>query len=164
MHPRSLYIEKPIGIQHERRITIRLFRQQTHPPAGLNNHSIPPLLDTASRHNTIALRDAIASAKSAIPPNRPTPTRTASSAQWDIPAPTSGRSVPPGPILRDTELQEGFRRYLDTTPTARLREARLVGVHNALAAADPTKTTVATVAADWGFWHLGRFSALYRRR
>ncbi|MEU2007723.1 helix-turn-helix transcriptional regulator [Nocardia sp. NPDC019302] len=61
-------------------------------------------------------------------------------------------------------LQEGFRRYLDTTPTARLREARLVGVHNALAAADPTKTTVAAVAADWGFWHLGRFSALYRRR
>ncbi|MGW5377136.1 AraC family transcriptional regulator [Nocardia sp. NPDC003999] len=61
-------------------------------------------------------------------------------------------------------LQEGFRRYLDTTPTARLREARLVGVHIALAAADPTMTTVAAVAADWGFWHLGRFSALYRRR
>ncbi|MFI2280844.1 AraC family transcriptional regulator [Nocardia beijingensis] len=61
-------------------------------------------------------------------------------------------------------LQEGFRRYLDTTPTARLREARLVGVHAALAAADPTTTTVAAVAADWGFWHLGRFAALYRRR
>ncbi|WP_067805839.1 AraC family transcriptional regulator [Nocardia beijingensis] len=61
-------------------------------------------------------------------------------------------------------LQEGFRRYLDTTPTARLREARLVGVHAALTAADPTTTTVAAVAADWGFWHLGRFAALYRRR
>ncbi|MFC9895984.1 helix-turn-helix domain-containing protein [Nocardia sp. NPDC127579] len=61
-------------------------------------------------------------------------------------------------------LQEGFRRYLDTTPTERLREARLVGVHADLAAADPTTTTVAAIAADWGFWHLGRFSALYRRR
>ncbi|TLG09809.1 AraC family transcriptional regulator [Nocardia cyriacigeorgica] len=61
-------------------------------------------------------------------------------------------------------LQEGFRRYLDTTPTERLREARLVGVHADLAAADPTTTTVAAIAADWGFWHLGRFSALYRKR
>ncbi|MGI5217954.1 AraC family transcriptional regulator [Nocardia sp. CA-290969] len=61
-------------------------------------------------------------------------------------------------------LQEGFRRYLDTTPTERLREARLVGVHADLAAADPTTSTVAAIAADWGFWHLGRFSALYRKR
>ncbi|WP_280314981.1 helix-turn-helix transcriptional regulator, partial [Nocardia abscessus] len=61
-------------------------------------------------------------------------------------------------------LQEGFRRYLDTTPTERLREARLVGVHAELAAADPTTTTIAAIAADWGFWHLGRFSALYRKR
>lgn len=61
-------------------------------------------------------------------------------------------------------LQEGFRRYLDTTPTERLREARLVGVHADLAAADPTTTTVTAIAADWGFGHLGRFSALYRKR
>ncbi|WP_280398633.1 AraC family transcriptional regulator [Nocardia carnea] len=61
-------------------------------------------------------------------------------------------------------LQEGFRRYLVTTPTERLREARLVGVHADLAAADPTTTTVAAIAADWGFWHLGRFSVMYRRR
>lgn len=61
-------------------------------------------------------------------------------------------------------LQEGFRRYLDTTPTARLREARLVGVRAELAGADPARATVSQVAADWGFWHLGRFSGTYRER
>jgi AraC-like DNA-binding protein len=61
-------------------------------------------------------------------------------------------------------LQEGFRRHLDTTPTARLREARLAGVRAELTAADPTRTTVSQVAADWGFWHLGRFAGLYRER
>jgi AraC-like DNA-binding protein len=61
-------------------------------------------------------------------------------------------------------LQEGFRRHLDTTPMARLREARLVGVHAELAAADPTCTTVSQAAADWGFFHLGRFSVAYRER
>jgi AraC-like DNA-binding protein len=61
-------------------------------------------------------------------------------------------------------LQEGFRRHLDTTPTARLREARLVGVRADLAAADPASATVSQLAADWGFWHLGRFAGLYRER
>lgn len=61
-------------------------------------------------------------------------------------------------------LQEGFRRHFDTTPTARLREARLVGVHAELVAADPARVTVSAVAAGWGFWHLGRFSAAYRER
>nr|WP_255426451.1 AraC family transcriptional regulator [Pseudonocardia sp. C8] len=61
-------------------------------------------------------------------------------------------------------LQEGFRRHLDTTPTARLREARLAGVRAELRAADPTRCTVSRVAADWGFHHLGRFAVAYRRR
>lgn len=61
-------------------------------------------------------------------------------------------------------LQEGFRRHLDTTPTARLREARLVRVRAELVAADPARVTVSQVAADWGFFHLGRFSVAYRER
>ncbi|MGW1681877.1 AraC family transcriptional regulator [Saccharopolyspora sp. NPDC002376] len=61
-------------------------------------------------------------------------------------------------------LQEGFRRHLDTTPTARLREARLVGVREELRAADPTRCTVSQVAADWGFHHLGRFAVAYKER
>ncbi|WNV77048.1 AraC family transcriptional regulator [Geodermatophilus sp. DSM 44513] len=61
-------------------------------------------------------------------------------------------------------LQEGFRRHLDTTPTARLREARLAGVRAELAACDPARTTVSRVAADWGLHHLGRFALAYRER
>lgn len=61
-------------------------------------------------------------------------------------------------------LQEGFRRHLDITPMARLREARLVGVHAELAAADAACVTVSAVAAGWGFCHLGRFSVAYRER
>ncbi|MBN9111998.1 MAG: AraC family transcriptional regulator [Pseudonocardia sp.] len=61
-------------------------------------------------------------------------------------------------------LQEGFRRHYDTTPTARLREARLAGVRRELADADPTRRTVSQVAADWGFHHLGRFAVAYKER
>ena len=61
-------------------------------------------------------------------------------------------------------LQEGFRRHLDTTPTARLRAARLAGVRAELTTADPTRCTVSRVAADWGFHHLGRFAVAYRER
>ncbi|MGQ4615842.1 AraC-like ligand-binding domain-containing protein [Nocardia sp. R7R-8] len=61
-------------------------------------------------------------------------------------------------------LQDGFRRYYDTTPTAFLRDVRLQRVRTELMQADPTSTTVTTIAIRWGFVHLGRFSAVYRRR
>ncbi|MEU7893397.1 AraC family transcriptional regulator [Nonomuraea sp. NPDC049152] len=61
-------------------------------------------------------------------------------------------------------LQEGFRAYLGLTPMAHLRQVRLTRVHEELAAGDPARVTVTTVAARWGFLHQGRFAALYRRR
>ncbi|MGQ4615841.1 AraC-like ligand-binding domain-containing protein [Nocardia sp. R7R-8] len=61
-------------------------------------------------------------------------------------------------------LQDGFRRYYNTTPTAYLREIRLHRVRTELLQADPTVTTVTDVAVRWGFLHLGRFSAAYSRR
>ncbi|MCF6735612.1 helix-turn-helix transcriptional regulator [Blastococcus sp. KM273129] len=61
-------------------------------------------------------------------------------------------------------LQAAFRRYRDTTPTAYLRRVRLDRVHRELQAADlTTDTTVAAVAARWGFAHHGRFAAAYRQ-
>ncbi|WP_433293645.1 helix-turn-helix transcriptional regulator [Actinoplanes sp. CA-030573] len=59
-------------------------------------------------------------------------------------------------------LQLAFRRHLNTTPTAYLREARLAHAHHDLRAADPTTTTVAAVAARWGFASHSRFTATYR--
>lgn len=61
-------------------------------------------------------------------------------------------------------LQEGFRRFLDTTPMSYLREVRLRYVREELAAADPASTTVTKIALRWGFLHAGRFSARYHER
>lgn len=59
-------------------------------------------------------------------------------------------------------LQDAFRRQLDSTPMAYLREVRLARVHDDLMAG--RFATVAEVAYRWGFTHLGRFAAAYRAR
>lgn len=61
-------------------------------------------------------------------------------------------------------LQDGFRRFLNTTPTSYLREVRLRHVHEELIAADPADTTVTEIAIRWGFLHVGRFSTQYHHR
>lgn len=61
-------------------------------------------------------------------------------------------------------LQEGFRRYVGMPPMSYLREVRLRRVHAELAAAPPGSVTVTEVACRWGFTHLGRFAAAYRRK
>jgi AraC-like DNA-binding protein len=58
-------------------------------------------------------------------------------------------------------VQLAFRRHLDTTPMAYLRRVRLDHAHRALVAADPRHTTVAAVAARWGFANHSRFTAIY---
>lgn len=60
-------------------------------------------------------------------------------------------------------LQEEFRRTLDTTPMAYLRQLRLEKVRQELAAAEPGTVSVTQVATRWGFVHLGRFAAAYSR-
>ena len=60
-------------------------------------------------------------------------------------------------------LQRAFRRALETTPLGRLRSVRLERAHQELRAAGPG-STVAAVAARWGFGHPGRFAADYRTR
>jgi AraC-like DNA-binding protein len=59
-------------------------------------------------------------------------------------------------------LQLAFRRHLDTTPTAYLRRVRLELAHRELQAADPGATSIAAVAARWGFGSHSRFSSQYR--
>ncbi|BFU43302.1 helix-turn-helix domain-containing protein [Krasilnikovia sp. MM14-A1004] len=61
-------------------------------------------------------------------------------------------------------LQRAFRRHLDTTPTAYLRRVRLDHAHQQLQGAQPGDgTTIATVAAQWGYAHPTRFTNHYRR-
>lgn len=61
-------------------------------------------------------------------------------------------------------LQQGFRRFLDTTPTNYLREVRLQHAREILASADPTSTTVTAIATRCGFLHAGRFAMQYHQR
>ncbi|TRW87785.1 helix-turn-helix domain-containing protein [Mycolicibacterium sp. 018/SC-01/001] len=60
-------------------------------------------------------------------------------------------------------LQYMFRKHLDVTPMEYVRRTRLDRAHQDLRRSDPADTTVAAVAANWGFAHTGRFAALYRQ-
>lgn len=60
-------------------------------------------------------------------------------------------------------LQLGFRRHLGSTPTEYLRQARLAEAHAELLRGEPSETSVGLIARRWGFTHLARFSASYRR-
>ncbi|WEN43559.1 HTH-type transcriptional regulator CdhR [Thauera sp. GDN1] len=60
-------------------------------------------------------------------------------------------------------LQYSFQDVLDLNPVRFLRAIRLNAVRRALKAADPSgRSTVADIAARWGFWHLSHFSAEYK--
>jgi AraC-like DNA-binding protein len=61
-------------------------------------------------------------------------------------------------------LQEGFQRYVGIPPTSYLRNVRMRHAHDELRAADPSVSTVASIAVRWGFHHLGRFAAAYRAK
>ncbi|PPK67057.1 helix-turn-helix transcriptional regulator [Actinokineospora auranticolor] len=59
-------------------------------------------------------------------------------------------------------VQLAFRRHRGTTPMAYLRRVRLECAHRDLRDADPGRETVSAVAARWGFFNAGRFTAYYR--
>jgi AraC-like DNA-binding protein len=59
-------------------------------------------------------------------------------------------------------VQLAFRRHLDMTPTAYLRRVRVGHARTELRSAAPGETTVARVAARWGYVHPSVFAAHYR--
>ena len=61
-------------------------------------------------------------------------------------------------------LFTAFQANLDTTPMRYVKDLRLERVRDALTKADPTAISVATVAMDHGFQHLGHFCADYKAR
>lgn len=65
--------------------------------------------------------------------------------------------------VSERSLQYAFRAYVNMSPLAYLRLCRLNRVRATLRASDPLSTTVTAVAMRFGFMHLGRFAAEYRR-
>lgn len=57
-----------------------------------------------------------------------------------------------------------FTTHLGCTPMDYLRQVRLHHAHRELVRSDPTATTVAEVAARWGFGIVEAFEVFYRRR
>jgi len=59
-------------------------------------------------------------------------------------------------------LEEGFKKHLDTSPMAFVRQVRLQRAREDLMNASPATSSVTHVAERWGFRHLGRFASAYR--
>jgi AraC-like DNA-binding protein len=86
-------------------------------------------------------------------------------AQWaaDVPEETLNLlelSQVAGVSLR--QLQSAFKAFTGMAPSQWLRLRRLNSAHRELLRRGPLETTVAEVAMQWSFWHLGRFSSSYR--
>lgn len=60
-------------------------------------------------------------------------------------------------------LFAGFKKYRNTTPMAHLRFVRMRRAHRDLQSPPDKNTTVTEIALNWGFAHLGRFTAEYRK-
>jgi AraC-like DNA-binding protein len=96
---------------------------------------------------------------------RPRPVKRAIDAMEADPAyPFSAAELARAASISVRALQEGFRRHTGMSPIGYLRQVRLARVHEELCGANAAYVTVADVAHRWGFVHLGRFAASYRRR
>jgi AraC-like DNA-binding protein len=140
-----------------------LLNEQLARPESLAHEPLVgrPLMDSLVRGLLLAADNPYREALIAPPePARPTAVSTAIDVMESEPQePMTASSLAKRSHVSVRSLQEGFRRYMGTTPMTYLRSVRLRHAHEELLAADPSTTTVATVAFRWGFSNLGRFAA-----
>lgn len=60
-------------------------------------------------------------------------------------------------------LERAFKQEFGIPPQKYLFGRRMSGAHRQLWQSEVTETSVAAVANDWGFWHMGQFAKDYRR-
>lgn len=133
-------IHQPLaGASFERLLMTTLLFAQPHNHSDALNRPVPPLGPSAVQH----VMDLM-------------------NASPEVPYTAGDLAAHAGVSLR--ALQAGFRRHLGVSPMAYLNDVRLQRVHAELAGARPGDVTATEVAYRWGFAHLGRFSAAYRKR
>jgi AraC family ethanolamine operon transcriptional activator len=64
--------------------------------------------------------------------------------------------------MRPRSVANAFEAVTGLTPMSYLKAKRLSGVRRALQRPERKKLRIIDVAADWGFWHMGHFTAAYR--
>lgn len=64
--------------------------------------------------------------------------------------------------MQPRSVANAFEAVTGLTPMAYLRARRLSGVRHALQRPDGGNVRIIDVAADWGFWHMGHFTAAYQ--
>jgi AraC-like DNA-binding protein len=64
--------------------------------------------------------------------------------------------------VSERTLEYAFKEIMGLTPVTYLTRLRLHRVRQALMAATQGSTTVTTEALNWGFWHFGEFSRVYK--
>lgn len=95
----------------------------------------------------------------------PAPVRTVTDAMHADPAhPFTARELARISGIPLRTLQSAFLSHHGVSMTVYLRNVRLAGTRRDLRAEQPQGTTVAAVAARWGFTHLSRFAVYYRDR
>lgn len=99
------------------------------------------------------------------PPMRPAAVKRVMDAVQELPAePYDAARLAAIAQVSVRTLQEAFRKHVGVPPMTYVSEVRLQRVHGQLRASAPGSTTVAEVAYQWGFAHLGRFARRYRDR
>lgn len=64
--------------------------------------------------------------------------------------------------ISERSLEYAFKEHAGLTPIHYLTRLRLHRVRQALHAGTPDSTTVSVEALEWGFWHFGEFSRIYK--
>lgn len=64
--------------------------------------------------------------------------------------------------MQPRSVANAFEAVTGLTPMAYLRARRLSGVRRALQRPEGGNVRIIDVAADWGFWHMGHFTAAYQ--
>jgi AraC-like DNA-binding protein len=129
-------------------------------------------VDGASDSQAILLRTELVDTISALGDD-PMRLQSSTAAQLVKRCESLARELGPIPTVRaladavgtsDRWVRSAFSQTYGIAPSEYFRARALAGCRRDLEAAEPGSVTVTDVALRWGFWHLGRFSARYRKQ